>query len=257
MGISKSVFAAVTATLCVGTAAAQGWYVSGSGGVNFQVDSDNSGETGAFTTGNLGDGTTLDFAAGAALGWETDFDTGFVLSAEGGFYSASGIRLGLELSYNEAGVDSHTDVLLGDAPIGALDAAALAGSEVPLNLTVADLVADGQGDISQVAIFANAYYDFDFGTVVSPYVGAGLGIAFVDVDFSPSAVEIIDENETAFAYQLMAGLNYALTDNFDLFTEYAFRGTPDVTVDIDLFPGELEVENRQHLISAGLRFKFS
>ncbi|MEM7661380.1 MAG: P44/Msp2 family outer membrane protein [Pseudomonadota bacterium] len=236
---------------------ADGWYVSGSGGVDFQVDSDNSGETGAFTTGNLGDGTTLDVAAGTALAWETDFDTGFVLSGEGGFYSNSGWRMGLEVSYNEADVDSHTDVLLGDAPIGALDAAALAGSAVPLNITIADLVADGQGEISQVAVFANGYYDLYSGGALTPYVGAGLGIAFVDVDFSPSAVEIISENDTAFAYQFMGGLSYAVSQNFDVFTEYKFRGTPDVDVDIDLFPGELDVENRQHLISAGLRLKFS
>ncbi|MEM6898178.1 MAG: P44/Msp2 family outer membrane protein [Pseudomonadota bacterium] len=238
------------------SAGAEGWYVSGSGGASFQVDSDNQGETGAFITGNLGDGTTLDIAAGTPLAFDTDFETGFVVSGEGGYYLDNGFRLALEVSYDESDVDTHTDVILGDAPIGALDAAALAGSAVPLGISVADLVADGQGDISEVTIFANLYYDLDTGTALTPYVGGGLGISFADIDFAPSGVTIINEDDTAFAYQGRVGLTYAFTETFEVFSEYTFRGTPDLDADIELFPGELDVENRQHLVSGGLRIKF-
>ena len=65
-------------------AMAQDWYAGGSVSYVDQSDSDNSGTTGAFTTGNLGDGSTLDVAAGTPYGWNTEFDNGTGFSAEVG-----------------------------------------------------------------------------------------------------------------------------------------------------------------------------
>jgi len=50
-------------------------YIAGSVGIANQSSSDNTGETGAFTTGNLGDGSTLDVAAGTDYGWNTEFES--------------------------------------------------------------------------------------------------------------------------------------------------------------------------------------
>ena len=88
---------AAFALACVlpGTAAAQEWYAGGSLGWLQQGDSGNSGETGAFTTGNLGDGTTLDVAAGTPYGWETEFDNGFSAQGEVGMRFEGGLRAGV------------------------------------------------------------------------------------------------------------------------------------------------------------------
>ncbi|MDJ0920328.1 MAG: outer membrane beta-barrel protein [Henriciella sp.] len=249
--------AAVAAFALTGLSAqAEGWYVSGSIGYVQQNDSSNSGETGAFTTGNLGDGTTLDVAAGTDYGWDTEFDGGAVFAGEVGRDFGNGFRVGAEMALSNSDVDTHTNVTLGGGSIDGLDAAALAGAADPLGVSVGELVSDGQGDMSQVAIFANVYYHFGEDRTFKPYIGAGLGISDVNVEFIPSGVGIIDDGETKLAYQIKAGATFDLQNQWELFGEYAYRATDDIEVANDLFPGSLEIENQQNVFSIGARYKF-
>jgi len=256
MKISK-IFASVCAAALIGAPAfAQEWYVSGSVSYVDQSESDNSGSTGAFTTGNLGDGSTLDVAAGTPYGWNTEFDNGSGFSAEAGARYGNGLRSGVEISYTKADVDTHTGVTLGGGSIDALDAASIAGSPTPLGASVAAIVADGRGDISSTSVFANVYYDFNSGSAWQPYVGAGLGVSDVNVTYNPSDVGVIDDGETKLAYQVKAGLTWMVNETWEVFGEYAYRATDDIELDNDLFPGTLNIENQQNLLSFGARYRF-
>ncbi|MEM9225167.1 MAG: outer membrane beta-barrel protein, partial [Pseudomonadota bacterium] len=137
-----------------------------------------------------------------------------------------------------------------------VDAAAVLGLGDTTGLLIGDVVANGQGDISQTAIYANVYYDFALDSPIQPYVGAGLGIADVDVKFNPSDVGIIDDSETKLAYQFKAGVTYKLANQWEVFGEYAYRATEDIEVNNDLFPGTLDIENEQNVFSFGARYRF-
>ncbi|MBM9512152.1 outer membrane beta-barrel protein [Desulfogranum marinum] len=235
------------------------WYVAGSVSYLMQSDSDNSGTTGDFTTGNgapvIPFGTPI--AAGTPYGWETEFDSGWALSGEGGLMYDSGLRSGIELTYSSADVDTHKNVNVAGTVIDGVDAAVLTGSSSQLGATVGQVVSDGQGKISSTGIFMNLYYDFiELGSFY-PYVGAGIGVMAVDVEYEPSGVKIIDDDETKVGFQLKAGATYRCTDTIDIYGEYAFRMTDDVEVDNSLFPGKLDIENKQHLVSIGLRYRFA
>ena len=249
-------FTAVSAFALSSAAHASDVYVSGSFGLTDQSTSSNSGQTGAFTTGNLGDGTTLDVAAGTAYGWDTAFDGGSVFAIELGKKLDSGLRFGLEGLKSEADVDTHTDVTLGGGAIGGLDAASIASSPDPLGVTVAQVVADGQGDISQTALFVNAYYDFNKQGTLQPYLGVGVGLSDVEVDYRPSAIQVIDDSQTKLAYQAKAGVTVVFDSPLEVFAEVAYRATDDIDASNELFPGNLEIENEQTSASLGLRFKF-
>ena len=239
-----------------GVAAAQEYYVGGSIGFTQQNDSSNSGSTGAFTTGNLGDGSTLDVAAGTPYGWETEFDNGTAFSGEFGARYGSGFRAGVEIVYSQADVDTHTGVTLGGGSIDAVDAAAIAGSPTALGVTVADVVADGQGEITTTGVYANGYYDFNQGGALQPYLGAGIGFADVSVTYRPSRIAVIDDSETKLAYQIKAGATWQLEGQWELFGEFAYRATEDVELDNQLFPGTLDIENTQNVFSIGARYRF-
>ncbi|MDX1293486.1 MAG: porin family protein [Hyphomonas sp.] len=253
---SKISLSLAAAAMLATPALAQDWYAGGSISYLNQSDSDNSGTTGAFTTGNLGNDTTLDVASGTPYGWNTEFDNGTGFSAEVGARYANGLRSGIELSLTSADVDTHSGVTLGGGSIDALDAASIAGSPTPLGATVADVVADGRGEISSTSVFANVYYDFYRTGTVQPYVGAGIGFSDVDVTYNPSAVGVVDGGETKFAYQVKAGATWLVTDTWEVYGEYAYRATEDIELDNDLFPGTLDIENQQNLFSVGVRYRF-
>ncbi|MEO0883989.1 MAG: P44/Msp2 family outer membrane protein, partial [Pseudomonadota bacterium] len=231
------------------------WYVSFSGGAAFQEDSDNSGVTEAFTTGNIGDGTTIDIPAGALSTFTTDFNVGFSLSAEIGRRLPAGFRTGIELAYTDSDVNEHDNLEIDGVSLEPFDVAALTGDTGLFNTTVNEVLNAGNGDIEQFAGFWNLYYDLNFGRL-QPYVGGGVGVARVGVTYNPSLFMILNDNRAAFAYQGRAGLAWKLSKRFDAFTDYTFRGTPDLDFQNELIPADLDVENQQHIWSFGLRYNF-
>jgi len=232
------------------------FYVSGYGGVNLQGEGEVEGVTSGFTTGNIGDGTTIVVPADTEYGWETDFDTGTAFGAEVGYRATENWRFGLEGSHTKADVDGHGDILLGGDDISALDAAALVGDATPLGATIGDFLADGTGDIEQKGVFLNAYYDFNEGSRFRPYLGAGVGLVDTELNYSPSGSPIIDDSATSFAYQGRAGASYNVSGPLDVFAEYTYRATEDLESDNLIFAGELEAETSQSLVTAGARYNF-
>lgn len=238
-------------------AAAQDYYGSVSAGWAWLDDSDNSGEfTSDFTTG---EGTTIPagtvLPAGSSLGWTTEFDDGYAIAA------AFGRRFGnwrgeLELAYQSNDVDTHRDVQAAGIPLGAEDAGVLITGSPNLGVSVADLVADGRGSVETTFAMANVYYDFNAWSGFTPYVGAGVGAGFVDVDYSPSGVQIVDDDATVLAYQVMAGASYDVSDRMEVFAQYRYRATEDVETDVALFDADLDIENRASVLEAGVRFAF-
>jgi opacity protein-like surface antigen len=232
-------------------------YVGGSLGYLDQSESDNSGRTGAFTTGNgspvIPNGTAI--AAGTPYGWNTEFEESITGSLEGGVRTSWGLRTGLEVAYSQADVDTHSGVRVGGVLIDGVDAAVLTGSATQLGATVGQVVADGRGEISNTALFANLYYHFGTGRI-QPYLGAGIGFSQVEVNYQPSGVLIIDDDETKVAYQLKAGAEAMLSDAWSVYGEYAFRKTEEVEFGNRLFPGTLEIENEQSVFSVGVRYTF-
>lgn len=236
---------------------AQDWYASGSVGGVFLEDSDNSGAFSSdFTTGagtTIPAGTVL--PAGTPLGWTTEFDSGYAVSA------AIGRRFGafrgeIELAYQSNDVDTHAGVTALGIPLDAEDAGVLITGSPNLGVTVGDLVADARGSVDTTFLMANGYYDFDIGGPFRPYVGAGVGVGMVGVDYSPSDVPIVDDDDTVFAYQAMLGASYEVSADMELFAQYRYRATNDVETDVSLFDATLDIENRASLVEAGLRFRF-
>ncbi|ODT00821.1 MAG: hypothetical protein ABS49_03480 [Erythrobacter sp. SCN 62-14] len=233
----------------------EGVYVGIGAGVSLPGDSKNRGAfTGAVPA-------TDDFGAipnGTPLAWDTDFDTGFALSGQVGYKFNNGFRLEVEAAYSRYDVGSHFDLLVGGANIDGVDSAVLTrGPANPANPTVGAVIADGQGRVSNFGLFANVFYDIDTGTAFKPYIGAGAGVNWVDVDFRPSGVEVGSGNQAGIAYQLMAGASYELSPRAELFGQYTYRANGNrADIDLDLLPATLGIQNHQSLLTAGVRVKF-
>jgi surface antigen-like protein len=80
--------------------------------------------------------------------------------------------------------------------------------------------ANVRGRIDQVSVMANVLYDFFPGATITPYVGAGAGIAFVD-----STIQGCNLCSTQFAYQGILGLGFNATQAVRIGLEGRYYGT--------------------------------
>lgn len=208
--------------------------------------------------------TTADIPATAAfpaipsatsLDLETRFKTGFNVSGYAGYRFDNGFRLEAEVAYSENKVKNHRNLAVGGTVVDALDVAVLTrGAPATTNPTVGTVIGNGGGGrITNWAVMGNAYYDFNAGGSIQPYVGAGLGIQKVDVRYSPSGVGVSQGDKAVFAYQGMAGLTYKISPSFELFGEYKYRGADRADVPLQLLPARWGVQSSQSLLSLGVR----
>jgi opacity protein-like surface antigen len=86
------------------------------------------------------------------------------------------------------------------------------------------------GDIQTWTAMFNVYYDFGNFGGFTPYIGAGVGAAFHDIDvtFTNGTTVKLDDDETEFAWALMAGVSKEICDGLLLDIGYRFIDMGDV-----------------------------
>lgn len=105
-------------------------------------------------------------------------------------------------------------------------------------------------DTSALAFMVNGWYDFDLGSGFLPYVGGGLGVAQVELDFFG-----IEYDDTVFAWQLGGGLGYQIMPGIVLFTDYRWLATADAVL-VETTPSDIKLEYSSHSIMFGVRAHF-
>jgi opacity protein-like surface antigen len=187
--------------------------------------------------------------------------------AEDGFYAAvgGGISFAEDLDFSAEGetvtTELDTGFIVGGALGYQLQAFRLEGEFAFLQNDVDKLSAMGislgaDGDVSVMSGFANVYFDFDTMTPWTPYIGGGVGIANVANDVSVMGIQLVDDDDSVFAYQVKAGVSYSVNPTTDVTVGYRFLGTDDVslkTVDGFSIQGD---GPQSHNLEAGIRFRF-
>jgi len=86
-------------------------------------------------------------------------------------------------------------------------------------------------DVSVSTVLLNGYATLGSFSGISPYVGAGVGAAYVNwdtIDFPGLGLgPIAVEDNWRFAYALMAGVSFDVTENLAIDTGYRFTGVDD------------------------------
>ena len=152
-----------------------------------------------------------------------------------------------------------TDAIRVEAQIGRTENDS--GSFDIVSPFTATLSQDGETDI--LRFMANAYFDFGRADArLRPYIGAGVGAAKVDwFRFAGTAAAPtprfvhIDDSETGFAWQAMAGAALRVTGKLSLTAQYRWfdAGTVDLTSEL----GQAEpTEVDGHHVDIGARLSF-
>jgi len=96
--------------------------------------------------------------------------------------------------------------------------------------------------IGQVGVLANLLYDFAPGATITPYIGAGAGVGFIDSDTSLGS--------TQFAYQGIVGLGWNVDTNFRVNLDGRYYGTSNPSV------AGTSWSNNNFSLMLGLQFNF-
>ena len=103
------------------------------------------------------------------------------------------------------------------------------------------------GKVGQLNVMANVLYDFMPTSVITPYIGAGAGVAFIDGNSSLS--------DTQFAYQGMIGVAYNVSEQLRFLIEGRYVGTTTPSFNTPF--GNVTFQNNNILALAGVTYKFT
>lgn len=156
------------------------------------------------------------------------YDTGWNLNGNGGYAWDNGLRLEGELLHSRADIDKIKG----------------AGG--------------GNGHLSNTDLFANAFYDFHTGTMLTPYVGGGVGFALADADHigTLSNGGNLNGREIAFAYQAIGGVAAQLDTNWAVTADYRYVASLDPKFQTTA-GGRASTDNESHNIVVGIRYSFN
>ena len=101
--------------------------------------------------------------------------------------------------------------------------------------------ANVSGRMEQLSVMANVLYDFFPGATVTPYIGGGAGVAFVDANIQGCKMCL-----TMFAYQAILGVGFNATPAMRIGLEGRYYGTTN--------PGAYFNQNIMALLSLSYKF---
>lgn len=195
-----------------------GWYFSAFGGANWLDD----------TSFEITQAVTNQYDPGFVVGGAIGYDFGQAMGP-------LGARLEAEVSYRNNTIDSHT--------IGA--GAPLTGS-------------DALGETSALAGMANLLFDINSGGPLSFYGGGGVGVANVDFDGHGTAGSgvVMDDDETVFAWQAIAGVGFEISQSIVLDVQYRYFNAAGVSLTDITGIFNSSTDYQSHAVLGGIRFKF-
>ncbi len=186
------------------------------------------GLPGVYITGSAGGGTLEDFdirEQSTANVFRADPLAGYSLSGAAGLDFGI-IRLEGEVFYNDNELDSFGGFF------GTFD-----------------------GTVETLAGMGNIFLDIPTGIGITPFIGGGIGYADVEADISSGFANLVNDSDGVLAWQLRAGIAFAIFPYTDLTLGYRYFVTEDL--DMQNATGSVEVEGlRTHIGEIGLRFTF-
>jgi len=117
---------------------------------------------------------------------------------------------------------------------------------------------DASGSTRVYSLMGNAIYDFNATGAWHPFLGAGIGPAYVDIDkvIDNDNDRVYSGSDWRFAYQGFAGVGYDLDENWTLKGQYRYFATLDGDVSLTGSGIGGDAEYKSHEVLIGLTYRF-
>ena len=226
--------AALTAALPAGAAAEgrdRGAYLALGAGLSFAAAAGVAGHAGS--------------AAAPALDATVRLKRGYAASAALGYALGNGVRVEGELGYRANDLRRLDVRRPGTLAVLGLPA----GAKLPID-----------GHIAALTFMVNAAYDFDAGGGWTPYLAGGAGLARLSVKATAGAVELVEDQDSVFAYAVGGGVGREIEGSGArpavLSLDYRYFAAAKPTFQGSLTGAEFDSEHRGHYFGLGIRFGF-
>jgi len=254
--------AVVSVTSTMSSAEAAEPYASLFGGLSFMPSQTMAGHNHTRTAASY-------YTATSSQSVETSFKTGFVIGGNAGIEWGNGLRTEIELAFRQhtsnkrAHLKTHYhSQYLTYATTGEGDYAYTEGGHKITTIGTFDTASDrdvaARLKLRAWSLMANAWYDFDLGLPITPYVGGGMGLAMVKVSGMLDGNTLFEKNDNVFAWQIGAGASMPITDSTKLFVDYRYFAADDAHLKLEpgFNGGSIQADFNSHSILVGLRFNF-
>ena len=116
---------------------------------------------------------------------------------------------------------------------------------------------DADGKTKVTTAMANALLDFGGNGGIGGYVGAGAGRAWLDTHMatSGSAANFLDDSDSAWAWQGIAGVRFPVSDNVELGVKYKYLNTHQFRL-VDALGRTNQFDAKSHSFMASLLVNF-
>ncbi|MEP5034203.1 MAG: OmpA family protein [Parasphingorhabdus sp.] len=197
------------------------WYVGVEGGA--MLVEDITSDIGAFSNAS-----------------EVDHDAGYDFDGIVG-YDFGGFRLETEVAYKSAAAD-QLQVGAPGIPTVASGAGTFAGTT------------DIAGEVNALSFMLNGLLDFGDDDGIQGFVGGGVGVARTEIT-NIFAGPYLDDSDTGFAWQAIAGIRAPLSDNWDVGFKYRFFNADKIDL-VDQVGNDVSTRLRTHSILGSLIYNF-
>ncbi len=109
-------------------------------------------------------------------------------------------------------------------------------------------------NLKKYSLMANVYFDYLTCTPWTPYVGAGIGYAWLKPVAHNEDGKALDKSQYNFAWQVMAGVAYDINSNWTADLGYKYADLGRVRKNFDF--GVSKMTLRDHEIVLGIRYNF-
>lgn len=183
------------------------------------------------------DAKAFDPAGNAAITSEISYDAGYSVGGAIGYDLGVNTRVELEVAYRHSDTDSLSTTAISDKY---------------------------ESDISIWSLLANVFYDIELPHGFKPYLGGGVGVAFVDLkqgDLIRWGSQRLHgatnaSSDTVFAYAVGGGVAYTVTPKVCIDAGYRYFATNDIDGSMPAPPVTFRREFASHIAQLALRYKF-
>ncbi len=192
------------------------WYVGLDGGLSILEDAD-------FDIGTTANAANQDHSNGYDFGGTVGYDFG-------------GFRMEAETSYREADPKTLTSSIGLPVARGSFN--------------------DPRGDTNALSFMVNGLLDFGADDGIQGFVGAGIGVARVEVETGVSrASRFLNDSDTGLAWQALAGVRAPLSDSWDAGLKYRYFNGGDLDL-VDTAGRAVSTSVTSHSLMGSLVYNF-